>query len=51
MWALMNIFQWNFNQSSYIFVHENAFEKVYRKMAAICLGLNVLSEGLRCGSY
>ena len=31
----MNELQWNFNQISYIFIQENAFEKVICKMAAI----------------
>ena len=30
-----NDLQWNFNQNSYIFIEENAFEKVVCKMAAI----------------
>ena len=30
-------------RNSYIFMQENAFENVVWKMAAICLGLNVLS--------
>ena len=34
--------QWNFNQNSYIFIEENAFQNVVWKMATIFLGLNVL---------
>ena len=29
--------------SFYIFIHENAFENVVKKLAAICLDLNVLT--------
>ena len=47
-WPLRNKFQWNFNRNSYIFIHENAFEKVVCKMAAIlsrpqCLNAHVSS--------
>ena len=43
-WTLTNKFQWNFNQNSYIFIEENAFENIVCKMAAILsLGLNVLT--------
>ena len=28
-----------------MFIQENVFENVVRKMAAICLGLNVLTHG------
>ena len=31
----MNQLQWNFNQNSYIFIKENAFENVVCEMAAI----------------
>ena len=41
-WALRNKLQWNLNRNSYIFIQENAFENVVRKMSAIFLGLNVL---------
>ena len=34
----------NLNRNSYIFIQENASENVVWKMAAICLGLNVLSK-------
>ena len=34
-WTLKNKLQWNFNQSPYIFIQENAFENVVWKMAAI----------------
>ena len=32
-------------RNSFIFIPENAFENVVWKMAAICLGLNVLMNG------
>ena len=31
----MNKLQWNFNQNSSIFIHENAFQSVVCEMAAI----------------
>ena len=34
-WNLRNNLQWNINQNSYIFIQENAFENVVRKLAAI----------------
>ena len=34
-WALRSKLQWNFNRNSYIFIQENAFKTVVRKMAAI----------------
>ena len=34
-WTLSNKFQWNLNRNSYIFIQENAFENVVRKMVAI----------------
>ena len=34
-WTLRNKLQWNFNRNSYIFIQENAFEKVVCKIAAI----------------
>ena len=34
-WTLRNKHQWNFNQNSYIFIQENAFEMVVWKMPAI----------------
>ena len=34
-WVLRNKLQWNLNRNSYIFIHENAFENVVWKMAAI----------------
>ena len=34
-WTLRNKLQWNLNRNSYIFIHENAFENVVWKMAAI----------------
>ena len=40
--TLGNKLQWNLNRNEYIFIQENAFENVVWKMAAICLGLNVL---------
>ena len=41
-----NKLQWNFNQYSYIFSQENAFENVVWKMAAIFLGLYMLNDRL-----
>ena len=43
-WTSSNKLRWNFNQNSYIFVEENAFENVVWKMASIFLGLNVLTH-------
>ena len=40
--TLGNKLQWNLNRNEYIFIQENAFENVVWKLAAICLGLNVL---------
>ena len=34
-WTLRNKLQWNLNQNSCVFIHENAFENVVWKMAAI----------------
>ena len=34
-WPLRNKPRWNFNRNSYIFIHENAFEKVVCEMADI----------------
>ena len=34
-WALKNKLQWNFNQNSYIFIQEYAFENIICEMAAI----------------
>ena len=34
-WTLGNKLQWNFNQNSYIFIHENALKTVVWKKAAI----------------
>ena len=42
--TLGNKLQWNLNRNQYIFIQENAFENVVWKMAAICLGLNVLNK-------
>ena len=39
-----NKLQWNFNRNSYIFIQENPFQNVVWKMAAICLGLNLLNS-------
>ena len=50
-WTLRNKFQWNFNQNSYIFIQENAFEKVVWKMAAILSRpqcVNRVASDLRC---
>ena len=49
-WTLRNKFKWNLNQNSHIFIQENAIENVVRKMATICLGLNVL-RGQIIGRY
>ena len=38
-----NKLQWNCIQKSNIFIQGNAFENVVCEMAAICLGLNVLT--------
>ena len=43
IWIIVNKIQWTINQSSYIFILENAFENVVCEMASICLGLNVLT--------
>ena len=43
-WTLRNKLQWNVNPNSYIFIQETAFEYVIRKMAAICIGLNMLNS-------
>ena len=40
--TLGNKLRWNLHWNQYIFIQENAFENVIWKMAAICLGLNVL---------
>ena len=37
-WTLRNNFQWNFNQNTYIFIHENASEIIVCEMAAILSG-------------
>ena len=42
--TLGNKLQWNLNRNWYVFFQENAFENVVWKMAAICLGLNVLNS-------
>ena len=34
-WTIRNKLQWNFDQNSYIFIQENAFENVVCEMAAI----------------
>ena len=42
-WTLRNKLWWNLSRNSNIFIQENAsFENIVWKMAAICLGLNVL---------
>ena len=41
---LRSKFQWNLKQNSCIFFKKNAFENVIGEMAAIYLGLNVLSD-------
>ena len=37
-WTLRNKLQWNFNQNSYIFIQQNAFEKVICEIVAILSG-------------
>ena len=39
----MNKFQWNSNRNSYISIQEIAYQNVVCKMAAFCLGLNIIS--------
>ena len=34
-WALRNTIQWNLNRNLYVFIQENAFQNVVRKLAAI----------------
>ena len=43
-WTLRNKLQLDFDQNSYIFIQENAFENVVCETAAILLGLNVLKQ-------
>ena len=48
-WSFRNKFQWHFNRNSYIFLHENAFENVVWKMAAIlsppqCVNMHILTS-------
>ena len=43
-WTMGNTFQWNFHQSTTIFVQENAFEMSSGKWLPFCLGLNVLNQ-------
>ena len=45
-WTLGNKLQWNSNQNTKLFIHENAFENIVCEMAAFCLGLDVLMCGL-----
>ena len=40
--AIGNKFQWNLNRNLHIFIEENLFENIVRKLVAISLGLNVL---------
>ena len=40
--TLYNKTQWNLNRNLYIFIQENAFENIVWKMAAFCVGLNLL---------
>ena len=49
-WTVMNMFQWHLNRNAYIFIQENAFQNVVCKMAAVCLGLNVLIQSQRASS-
>ena len=37
-WTLANKLQWKYNRNSYIFIQENAFDKVVQKMASILSG-------------
>ena len=43
-WTLSNIFQWNLNQNTTIFIEENAFENVIWKWRPFCLGFSVLEK-------
>ena len=36
--------QWNFNQNTKLFIHENAFQNIVYKMAAICPGRDELTN-------
>ena len=45
-WTLGNKLQWNPNRNLYIFIQENARENVVCRIAAIFLGLNVLTSAL-----
>ena len=42
-WTLMNKFQWNSNQNTNLFIHQNAFKNVVCEMAAILSRGNKLS--------
>ena len=42
---LRNKLQWNFNQSTKLFIHENAFENIVYEMVAICPGGGQVSLG------
>ena len=43
-WTRRNVFQWNFNRNSNIFIQGNAFENVVWKWRSFCLGLKVLTH-------
>ena len=45
-WTLWNKVQWNFNQNTKLFIHENAFENIVRKLAAIVFWLQCVKENL-----
>ena len=47
-WTLRNTFQWNFNQSTKLFIHENAFKNIVYEMAAILPRGDELNVHERC---
>ena len=44
-WTLRNKLQWNINQNSYIFIQENAFERVISEMSAILSQPSCVKKG------
>ena len=49
-WTLRNKLQWNFNQSTKVFIHENAYENIVCAMAAILQsGGDGVGGGCGCG--
>ena len=46
-WTPRNKLQWNLNWNSYIFIQENAFQNVIRKMVAILSWSHCVTENLR----